>query len=42
MYIPLQPDRGPQMNLRHPDRSKAAEFPDELKPRLKRAEPDHR
>jgi N-acetylglucosamine-6-sulfatase len=36
MYIPLQPDRGPQMNLRHPDRSKAAEFPDQLRPRLKR------
>ena len=42
MYIPLQPDRGGQLNLRHPDRSKAAEFPEELRPRLKRAEPVHR
>ena len=42
MYIPLQPDRGGQMNLRHPDRTKAAEFPEQLKPRLKRAAPVHR
>lgn len=42
MYIPLQPDRGGQLNLRHPDRSKAAEFPGAMKPRLKRAEPVHR
>jgi N-acetylglucosamine-6-sulfatase len=28
MYIPLYPDRGSQQNLRHPDRSKAAEFPE--------------
>ncbi|MGB9610556.1 MAG: sulfatase/phosphatase domain-containing protein, partial [Bryobacteraceae bacterium] len=42
MYIPLQPDAGPQMNLRHPDRSKAADFPEQLRPRLKRAEPVHR
>lgn len=42
MYIPLQPDRGGQLNLRHPDRSKAAEFPEALKPRLRRAEPVHR
>jgi N-acetylglucosamine-6-sulfatase len=30
MYIPLYPDRGSQQNKRHPDRSKAAEFPDHL------------
>jgi N-acetylglucosamine-6-sulfatase len=31
MNIPLQPDRGGQQGLRSPDRSKAAEFPEEFK-----------
>jgi N-acetylglucosamine-6-sulfatase len=31
MNIPLQRDRGAQMNLRSPEKGKAAEFPDELK-----------
>ncbi len=31
MNIPLQRDRGGQSNLRSPERSKAAEFPDEFK-----------
>jgi N-acetylglucosamine-6-sulfatase len=31
MNIPLQRDRGPQMNKRNPEKSKAADFPDELK-----------
>ncbi|MBD0260261.1 MAG: DUF4976 domain-containing protein, partial [Cytophagales bacterium] len=30
LYIPLYPDRGGQMNKRHPDRSKAAKFPDSM------------
>jgi N-acetylglucosamine-6-sulfatase len=30
LYIPLYPDRGGQQNLRHPGRSKAAEFPPHL------------
>ncbi len=42
MYIPLQPDRGPQLNLRHPGRSKAAEFPEALRPQPRRANPVHR
>jgi N-acetylglucosamine-6-sulfatase len=31
MNIPLQRDRGGQSGLRHPDRSKAAEFPNEVR-----------
>ena len=31
MNIPLQRDRGNQMNLRNPEKEKAAPFPDELK-----------
>ena len=31
MSIPLQPDRGAQQGLRSPERSKAADFPSELK-----------
>ena len=30
LYIPLYPDRGPQMNKRHPGRSKAAQFPESM------------
>ena len=30
MFIPLYPDRGRPQNLRHPGRSKAAEFPPEM------------
>jgi N-acetylglucosamine-6-sulfatase len=33
MNIPLQRDRGAQQNLRSPDRSKGAEFPNEIKRR---------
>ena len=32
MSMPLYPDVGFQGNLRHPDRSPAAEFPPELAP----------
>jgi N-acetylglucosamine-6-sulfatase len=31
MNIPLQRDRGPQMNKRNPEKGKAADFPDDLK-----------
>jgi N-acetylglucosamine-6-sulfatase len=36
MSIPLYPDAGFQGNLRHPDRSPAAEFPPELAPPRKK------
>lgn len=36
MYIPLYRDRGGQQNLRHPGRSKAAEFPPHLMRKEKR------
>jgi N-acetylglucosamine-6-sulfatase len=31
LYIPLYPDRGEQQNKRHPDRGKAAEFPESMR-----------
>jgi hypothetical protein len=33
--MPLWPDAGRQDNLRHPGRSKAADFPPELQPPLR-------
>jgi N-acetylglucosamine-6-sulfatase len=42
MSIPLQPDRGGQSGLRSPDRSRAAEFPDEFKRPPARRAPQHR
>jgi N-acetylglucosamine-6-sulfatase len=35
MQIPLYRDSGPQMNLRDPDKERAADFPEELKPKPK-------